>query len=677
MPSILSIDNQRLFITRLAEYVRHAQLTQVTVVFHGGEPLLAGAESLSNFATQIKAASPAKTDIGIQTNGTLLTDSALYHLENAGIGISLSLDGPRIVNDKHRLSHRGLSTFDRTFDALQRLEGRPSFSGVISVIDPYTPPDALFSFFASRQLPKLDFLLPDAHHLCPPPGRQVDRTLYERWLIRAFDIWIDRFPNLAVRTFESILDVISGLPSTTDAFGFGDVSLITIETDGSYHDLDTLKITRDGATSIGRTMANATVADIAASAPIAEHRRLLRKDGLCGQCQQCRIVDTCGGGSLPHRFGPNGFDHPTIYCQEMLALVDHVRRRMSAMIQEASSRQSSRSFGEVDLRAFEQAEYSSEVMHALRTRTHEDACRDFVVTLTKLSSTEGRVKRYTDTFLSLSQRTQEQIVTRPGAVAWRRAIDAQLEGRRMLDVDGKPIIATSKYLEYLLSATHGERQFAVGEPDPWLRVPFGSTVVFEGDHVVSMARTLIDGALSIIQEWRPRLCNEIRSTCRAIQFIHDPMADSDKIVSFSDNSVPGAIYVSVVQGHDIIDAYDLADSLIHEHRHQKLYLLENSFPIAEVTDALFESPWRDDLRPATGLLHAAFVFVELRRFWMFVYRRGPRYLRSRAFHQLGDTHTRLSEAFVTLRRCPLTSVGRELSRILQDALEPNTDLSVE
>ena len=31
---------------------------------------------------------------------------------------------------------------------------------------------------------------------------------------------------------------------------------------------------------------------------------------------------------------------------------------------------------------------------------------------------------------------------------------------------------------------------------------------------------------------------------------------------------------------------------------------------------LVVSPWREDLRPASGLLHAAFVFVELRRFYI-------------------------------------------------------------
>jgi len=157
--------------------------------------------------------------------------------------------------------------------------------------------------------------------------------------------------------------------------------------------------------------------------------------------------------------------------------------------------------------------------------------------------------------------------------------------------------------------------------------------------------------------------------CGAIQFIRDPLAHPDKIVSFSDNSVPGALYVSVLQGDDPIDAYDLADSLLHEHRHQKLYLLERLAPTVASTAALVSSPWREDLRPPSGLLHAVFVFVELRRFWLHVRDEGPARLHNRAINQLRDTEENLRDAFVTLDSCPLTPLGRELVAVLKASAE--------
>lgn len=173
--------------------------------------------------------------------------------------------------------------------------------------------------------------------------------------------------------------------------------------------------------------------------------------------------------------------------------------------------------------------------------------------------------------------------------------------------------------------------------------------------------------MAIVKAWRPALASEMQVACTAIQFIRDPSADPRKIVSFSDNSVPGALYVSISQGDRLIDPYDLADSLIHEHRHQKLYLLERYSATVEHTSAHVVSPWREDLRPPSGLLHAVFVFVELRRFWLHVREHGPIEMNSRAINQISDTDQHLQQAFETLKECPLTDLGQHLVEVLRAA----------
>ena len=75
-----------------------------------------------------------------------------------------------------------------------------------------------------------------------------------------------------MRTFEALLDAVVGMPSQTDAFGFGDVSLITIETDGSYHDLDVLKVVSHGATRLSGNVRDTPIADVAKSPNLASHR---------------------------------------------------------------------------------------------------------------------------------------------------------------------------------------------------------------------------------------------------------------------------------------------------------------------------------------------------------------------------------------------------------------------
>ena len=664
LPKLLSAEDRAAFAARLAEYARDASLKRAAVIYHGGEPLLAGAETIVEFTRDLRVAVGPEVDleVGIQTNGLLLTDEVLDLLESERIAVSLSLDGPREVNDLHRTTRRGRSSFDTVEAALERLKARPdTFAGVIAVIDAGVSPRTLFEYFAGHRPPKLDFLLPDSHHGCLPPGREADPALYERWLIEAFDLWFDEYPELPVRTFEALLDSITGLNSGTDAFGLGDVSLITIETDGTYHDLDVLKVVGDGATRLEGSVRDTPISAVAASAAIAAHRRLLTKEGLSATCRGCEVVDICGGGSVPHRYGDEGFDNPTIYCREMKALIAHVRMRLEGGLAAAAAAPAREL--DIDLAQFELAEQASPVVDDLWA----EACAENEASLESVFE-EVRTGELGNAALrarieALTPEAKRALSAEPGLTAWQRAFLAVQAGRRVYDVDGGPLVPNLSYLQLALDRPL-QRGLRVGEADEWLRAPFGSSIHFEGADITELAAPVVAEALEIVRAWRPALYGEMSKICRAVQFVRDPSAHPEKIVSFSDNSVPGALYVSVMQGERVIDAYDLADSLIHEHRHQKLYLLERRFPMTEPGE-LVVSPWREDLRPASGLLHAAFVFVELRRFWEHVRDDGPERLRRRALKQLAETERNLAEAYETLRSCPLTPAGRALADVLE------------
>jgi uncharacterized protein len=172
-PKLLSDETAQLVIERLAEYVSVTRPPEFSVVFHGGEPLLYGAKRLSELGLLLRERLEPTTqlDISLQTNGVLLDDDAIRDLSIANIGISVSLDGPRTAHDRHRLTHGGNSTFDETIEALARLgkSAKNLFRGVIAVIDPTNSPAETLEFFSKLDIPRLDFLLPDATHANPPP----------------------------------------------------------------------------------------------------------------------------------------------------------------------------------------------------------------------------------------------------------------------------------------------------------------------------------------------------------------------------------------------------------------------------------------------------------------------------------------------------------------------------
>lgn len=472
-------------------------------------------------------------------------------------------------------------------------------------------------------------------------------------MIEAFDTWLDHYPQLPVRTFEALLDVAAGLPSGTDAFGFGDVSLLSVETDGTWHDLDVLKVAGEGATRLVGSVIDTPIEQLATSTAIAAHRRLLTKSGLSDVCRACEVVDVCGGGSVPHRHRAGGFDNPTIYCGEMKALIGHVRSRLTETF--VAAEPLADGLPDFDLDAFERAEASAGIMAYLHAEAVDEDAAALAEALTGLEETGAEPP--------LEPLDLRSLARHAGTVAWHRALLASRVGRAVYDVDGRPIPIDLDYARVVLGRL-GRGDLEVGEHDEWLRKPFGETIDFEDEATAAKGRVIVADALDIVEAWRPELARELRSICSAIQFVRDPSAHPDKIVSFSDSSVPGALYVSISQSGGLIGAYDLADSLIHEYRHQKLYLFERRHPTT-YPGSLVVSPWREDLRPASGLLHAIFVFVELRRFWEHVRDHGPARLHNRALAQIDDTECNLAKAFNTIRGCELTKAGRALADLLE------------
>ena len=670
-PHMFTSETSAAAVKRIGEYVGGRDLQHVSVVFHGGEPLLFGAARLANLAAELRKAVPGGTrcDVSLQTNGVLLTAEALGILADADIGVSISLDGPRAVHDLHRLTSAGQSSHKDTERALALLAARPkTFAGVIAVIDPSTRPRDVLSYFAGKYVPALDFLLPDATYIRRPAGRDTDPDLYVRWLIEAFDVWFDEFPELPVRMFESLLGAVCGQPSPTDAFGFGSVSLLTIETDGSYHDLDVLKITAEGRSALGMNVRDHSVEEACAAPALAQHARLLSLVGLSETCQSCPEVKVCGGGAVPHRYADDGFEHPSVYCAELLALIRHIRARLTGALAAARPIANARRTGaDVDLAAFDTAATASAQVDAM-VRIWEDQA---------LAALTAAVQTYADSspagepavkVLEVSPRQLAQVAVTPSAILWARLAGAEASGTPLRALDGRHLQVDATGLGSLawLAQHRNEQRPYVHRDDQLLRLPFGEPIEFlpfDGE-ITARARTAIEKALDLIGQYDDALLAEIRMLCTDIQLVRDLSAHPDKTVSFSDDSVPGALYVAPVTGQGDLDVTDLADSIIHEHRHQKLYLLSRTVDLVAADRPLVRSPWRVELRPPSGVLHAVFVFAELKAFWNWVVNTGPPQVRTYAREEVSTITSRLQDGTAILDGTALTPAGRRLVAIL-------------
>lgn len=315
-------------VERIAGHAERHGLDSVDVILHGGEPLLAGADWLAGLVASLRAQVPARVNVSMQTNGTLLSLPVLGTLKSLGVRIGVSLDGDAEATDRQRRYPSGRGSFEAVANGLHLLQSpefREYYGGILCTIDTRNDPVATYEALLKFSPPAIDLLLPHANWSSPPPG-----TGHADWLITVFDRWYSApHQETQIRLFRELIQLVFGQPGGVEGLGLLPSTLLVVDTDGSIKQLDSLASTYPGAADTGLHVLSGSFDD-ALDHPTTVARQL-GTAALSPQCLDCSVLEICGGGLYPHRYRQGaGFRNPSVYCVDLLALITHVRDRVLA-----------------------------------------------------------------------------------------------------------------------------------------------------------------------------------------------------------------------------------------------------------------------------------------------------------------------------------------------------------
>ncbi len=327
-PKFISEETTINFVDRLLEQAKEKDIKEYSICLHGGEPMLLGKEKLKKFISFFEklTKNDIKVQFTMQTNGILIDDEWCNIFEELNIGVGISLDGPKDVNDYYRVDHNNEGTFDRVLKGINTMTRNKIPTGTLSVMNLHANPVEMFNHFINMKISFVDILFMDLNY--DNFERFITPDLkysMSEWYIQLFDLWFNnRSNNFKFRLFDDFIGNILGGNTSADFVGTADKNILVLETNGDMEPVDSLKICGNSFTKRNYNVKESNITDLAENDLIL----LYHKSGtfISKKCLACPVKDLCGGGYLAHRYSSkNGFNNPSIYCDDLLKLITHIQ----------------------------------------------------------------------------------------------------------------------------------------------------------------------------------------------------------------------------------------------------------------------------------------------------------------------------------------------------------------
>ncbi len=326
-PKIFSKILIPILLKRILEYMNQKGIKRYMVIFHGGEPLLAGLPYYEYFIDQynhIFHDSTKEISFVMQTNGTLLTEQFAEGLHKLNISIGISMDGTELTNSKYRVYHNNKSSYYEIKKGIETCNKIIGNSAILSVVNIEDAPQSVYRHYQALGVSFVNLLFPDENH--DTIHLNDTRGKIGKWLIEMFNLWFydTSATKPEILLFSTLVKLILSLPEGNDIMGKRFGSTMIIEANGDIETNDTLRVSKAGITNTKYNIVSddlncITNVELAKLYYYAHHK-------LSKPCEKCVLENICAGGYLVNRYGNGrGFNNESVYCEDIAELICHVQ----------------------------------------------------------------------------------------------------------------------------------------------------------------------------------------------------------------------------------------------------------------------------------------------------------------------------------------------------------------
>ena len=348
---------QEVYIRQLLE--AHDQAAEVVVAWQGGEPTIMGLDFFRrSIELQEKFARPGQRILNtMQTNGTLLDDEWGAFLSEHEFLVGISIDGPREIHDRYRVSKGGKPTFDRVIRGLEVLKSHGVPWNVLTTMHAANGDDGARVYRFLRDDLGAEFIqfIPIIERATPETigvansgwgghvkGRPLytqqgdlvtDRSIgpeqYGQFLIDVFEEWVRRdVGRVYVQMFDTALANWVGEPGSMCVHAETCGRQLALEHNGDLYCCDHFV---EPDYLLGNIVQTPMQQLIASSKQATFGRD--KRDTLTQYCLDCDVRFACHGGCPKDRFATSPYGEPGQHylCPGYKLFFHHVERPMRMM----------------------------------------------------------------------------------------------------------------------------------------------------------------------------------------------------------------------------------------------------------------------------------------------------------------------------------------------------------
>jgi uncharacterized protein len=160
----------------------------LSVVWHAGEPMVLPIAFYRDAFAMIESLRPRDLSVvhSFQTNGTLIDEAWCAFFTEARVNLGVSVDGPRHLHDRNRVTRSGRGTFDRTIAGIRLLRRCEVPFHVISVLSSASmaAPQEMFDFYVAEGIEQVCFNVEESEgdHVSESFGDSDAEAAYYRFL---------------------------------------------------------------------------------------------------------------------------------------------------------------------------------------------------------------------------------------------------------------------------------------------------------------------------------------------------------------------------------------------------------------------------------------------------------------------------------------------------------------